>query len=426
MTRAPIIYLYGLQARGVKFGLRNVRRLVEAAGHPERAFPSLHVAGSNGKGSTSAYLASVFMEAGYRTGLYTSPHVIRFNERIRINGVEIADADLARLVQRLQPSIERTRATFFEATTCMAFLYFAEQGVDVAVVETGLGGRLDATNVVLPLVSVITTISLEHTEYLGTTIRSIAREKGGIIKPAVPVVTGVTDAVALEVLDRIAAGRRTGVVRVSDEVRITGGRTGPGRFSFAASRLVVRGVRPGFPGAHQVRNAALAVAVLSTLLRDRKAARMFPAIDAAAVRRGLERALRNTGLRGRLERVGRRVVLDVAHNPEGMRTTVEALRGQRATPWNVVFGVMKDKELGPMARQLRGFARRILTVSPRTKRAVPASTLARALRRLGAEAQPAGSVAEGVKKALRFRGHVLVTGSHYVVGEALPVLGSRD
>lgn len=162
-------YLYGLQYRGMKFGLRNIRALLASAGHPERAFPSIHVAGTNGKGSTSAFLASVLREAGCRTGLYTSPHLIRFTERITVNGREIAQNRLAYYVAVLRPAIEKAGATFFEATTCVAFLYFADEGVDIAVVEAGLGGRLDATNVLRPLVSVITNVSFDHREFLGNT-----------------------------------------------------------------------------------------------------------------------------------------------------------------------------------------------------------------------------------------------------------------
>jgi dihydrofolate synthase/folylpolyglutamate synthase len=367
----------------------------------------------------------MFMEAGYRTGLYTSPHLVRFNERIRVNGREIGDADLARLVDRLRPAIERTRATFFEATTCIAFVWFAEQAVDVAVVETGLGGRLDATNVITPLVSLITTISLDHTEHLGDTLRSIAREKGGIIKPGVPVVTGAIGGEPQKVLERIARRNGSRLMRAADEVRLVGSALQGRRSTFASRRFVVRGVRPGLDGRHQSDNARLAVAAMSVVLERVESRRRFDRIDAGAVRRGLEHVVRNTGLLGRLQKYGARVVLDVAHNPEGIRTVVEALLERSRRRWSVVFGVMKDKELEPMGAQLARIAEVVFAVRPRTERALPAATLARSLRRLGTRTVAAGSVPEGLQKAFRRDGKILVTGSHYVVGEALESLERR-
>ena len=167
-------YLYRLQWRGMKFGLRNTRRLLQYAGHPERRFASVHLAGTNGKGSTSAFLASIAVEGGLKTGLYTSPHLLRFTERIRVNGAELSEERLVYYVKDLRRVIESVHATFFEATTCIAFRFFADENVDLAVVETGLGGRFDATNVLFPLASVITSIGLDHTQYLGSTPEQIA------------------------------------------------------------------------------------------------------------------------------------------------------------------------------------------------------------------------------------------------------------
>lgn len=193
-------FLYSLQHFGIKMGLENIRALCAELGHPEQRFDSLHIAGTNGKGSTSACLASILRESGYRVGLYTSPHLVRFNERIRINGVMIPDVDLDRWTHQLQPTIESLRATFFEATTAIAFAWFAEQAVDVVVAETGLGGRLDATNVLTPVASLITSIGLDHTEFLGASLESIASEKAGIIKHGIPVFTTVDQPEALEVI----------------------------------------------------------------------------------------------------------------------------------------------------------------------------------------------------------------------------------
>ena len=424
--RDTLRYLYALEYRGMKFGLRNIRMLVREAGHPERAFPSIHVAGTNGKGSTSAFLASAFTEAGYRTGLYTSPHLVRFTERIRIDGEEIEDRRLVDYVRRLRPLIERTRATFFEATTCVAFLYFADEKVDVAVIETGLGGRLDATNVLRPLVSIITNVSLEHTELLGKTVRAIAREKGGIIKPSVPAVTGETDPEVLAALRRRAAScgvrlressKKVSVIRYTRgrSVSLLSPRFSPGRFN------------PGLAGDHQVRNASLALCALDTLLGTSGGSRRFGALTSAVIRRAFERVVRNTGLRGRLETLGGRrrpMLLDVAHNPAGMRTLVRELQKRSEKNVVAVLGVMKDKDYPAMLAELATVAGAIVAVAPRQERALPAAKLFRGGRELGFRMVRGGSVASGIRKAVRLAksGVMLITGSHYVVGEALRAL----
>ena len=428
--RDTLRYLYALEYRGMKFGLRNIRTLVREAGHPERAFPSIHVAGTNGKGSTSAFLASAFTEAGYRTGLYTSPHLVRFAERIRIDGKEIDDRRLVGYVRRLRPLIEKTGATFFEATTCVAFLYFADESVDVAVIETGLGGRLDATNVLRPLVSVITNVSLEHTELLGRTVRAIAREKGGIIKPAVPVVTGASDPAVLAVLRRRAAlcgVRLRESSKTVSVVRHTGGKT----VSLKTPRLSPGRFIPGLAGSHQIGNSALALLTLDTILGTSPGRDLFGGLTSAVIRRAFGRVVRNTGLRGRLENLtrGRRtLLLDVAHNPAGIGTLVGELQKRSEKNVPAVFGVMRDKDYVSMLAELVTVADPIIAVAPAQKRALPASELFRAGKELGFSMVNGGSVSSGIRKALRLKekGAILITGSHYVVGEALRALGREN
>ena len=428
--RETLRYLYALEYRGMKFGLRNIRTLVREAGHPERAFPSIHVAGTNGKGSTSAFIASAFIEAGYRTGLYTSPHLVRFTERIRINGKEIDGHRLVEYVRRLRPFIEKTRATFFEATTCVAFLYFADEKVDVAVIETGLGGRLDATNVLRPLVSVITNVSLEHTEMLGKTVRAIAREKGGIIKPSVPVVTGATDPAVLAVLRRRAALCGVRLRESSKTVSIIRHARGKA-VSLASPRLAPGRFHPELAGEHQIRNVALALLTLDTLLGTSPGRKLSGALTSAVIRRAFERVVRNTGLRGRLENLGHRgraILLDVAHNPAGIGTLVRELQERREENVVAVFGVMRDKDYSAMLLELAAVADRVIAVAPAQKRALPAGKLFRVGKDLGIRMVNGGSVASGIKKAVRSRnrGGILITGSHYVVGEALRALHSEN
>jgi len=418
-------YLYALEYRGMKFGLRNIRALLRAAGNPERAFPSIHIAGTNGKGSTCAFIASALTQAGYRTGLYTSPHLVRFTERIRIDGREMDEARLVAYIRRMRPWIEKYRATFFEATTCAAFQFFADEGVEIAVIETGLGGRLDATNVLRPLVSGITNIALEHTEMLGSTLRMIAREKGGIIKPGISAATAEEDPAPLAVLRRRARLCRVHLRESSRAVAVRASRGGA-RVSMRSGRFALKPFAPGLRGRHQVRNAALALCVLRTLLETSPGRKRFRRLTAPLIRKGFVRVIRNTGLRGRLERLGgrRRVLLDVAHNPAGMRTLVESLRKGAQKNLIAVFGVMKDKEYGPMLSGLASIADPIIAVAPPQKRALPAIELWRAGRDLGLNVLVGGNVSSGLRKAARIAGKrgLLVTGSHYVVGEALKAL----
>jgi dihydrofolate synthase / folylpolyglutamate synthase len=414
----------------MKFGLRNIRTLVREAGHPERAFPSIHVAGTNGKGSTSAFLASALTEAGYRTGLYTSPHLVRFTERIRVDGKEIEVDRLAEYVRRLRPLIEKTRATFFEATTCAAFLYFADEHVDVAVIETGLGGRLDATNVLSPMVSVITNVSLEHTEILGNTVRAIAREKGGIIKPSVPVVTGSSDPAVLSVLRRRAASCGLRLIRSSSAVSVASPSRSR-RLRLSTGRFVIGPLLAGLRGAYQKQNAAVALCTLDTLLGTPRGRKLFPELTADTIGRGFEHVVRNTGLRGRMENLlyrGRHIVLDVAHNPAGMHTLVEEIGRTGRKNLVAVFGVMKDKDFQSMLSDLAVVAARVIAVAPMQKRALRASEIVRLGKGEGFSVVNGGSVKSGIRRALREnrKATVLITGSHYVVGEALRALQSEN
>jgi dihydrofolate synthase/folylpolyglutamate synthase len=423
-------YLYGLQYRGIKVGLKNIRALTASVGHPERTFPCFHCAGTNGKGSTSSFLASILTESGYRTGLYTSPHLVEFVERIRIDGIPIPEAALVEYTRKLRPVIDKTGATFFEATTCIAFQYFADQEVDVAVIETGLGGRLDATNVVMPLVSIITNVGLEHQDILGKTIRKIAREKAGIIKPGSPVVTGA-EGEALEVIRQTAKRVRTSLYVPRDA---------------GFCRFVL-----GLPGNHQLRNAQLALGALS-LVHSRG---LFDRVTLRAIERGLARVVENTGLRGRMELVHGKAadyVIDVGHNPAGIETAVAAFQQQNMRFPVAVFGAMKDKDTLGMLDAVRKCADKVVIVRPRIPRAETVTSLVRKGRQLGMDVEAGGTVERGIKLAnalvkkgntrsgapgrppagrrggsrsratVRRRQRILIIGSHYVAGEALSAL----
>ena len=336
---SAIEYLYGLQKHGIKLGLETMRTLLSRLGNPERRFKSLHIGGTNGKGSTAAMTASMLQAAGYRVGLYTSPHLVDFRERIRVNQAMIAEAQVAELVERLQARVPSgLTPTFFELTTAMAFLHFAEFGVDVAVLEVGLGGRFDATNVVEPEACAIVTIGLDHQEYLGATEAAIGFEKAGIIKPGVPVVVGRIDGPAWDVICQTAVDRGAPLMRLDQDFHTVG--TGPEEFSYRGRTRQLDRLTCALAGRHQLDNAACAVALL-----DAAEGRGI-SVDEAAVRRGLESVL----WEGRLEVVERGPVLllDGAHNPAAAHVLAAYLTEWCASrPESrviLVLGMMRDKD----------------------------------------------------------------------------------
>ncbi|MFN0157808.1 MAG: bifunctional folylpolyglutamate synthase/dihydrofolate synthase [Bacteroidota bacterium] len=409
----------------MKFGLRNTRALLASVGHPERRFPSIHVGGTNGKGSTSAFLASILMEAGHTTGLYTSPHLVRFTERIRVDGTEIDEAQIVEYTNLLRPYIEKEGATFFEATTCMAFMYFSDMKIDIAVIEVGLGGRLDSTNVLYPLVSVITNVSREHTEILGNTLSSIAREKGGIIKRGVPSVTGSTDSSVLRTLRVIARKKGVRLHESSKCVQIGVRRiAGTSLVTMTGRNTSVRAASLGLSGDFQTQNVQTAVAALDVCLGTRRGRKTLGLISPSDIKKGVINVVTNTGVRGRFETFDRdrRYMLDVAHNPQAVETLVASLNVTQQSNLVVVFGVMADKEYDVMIRILAPLAAIIVPVRPRIARALPIRELIRSAEAAGIRVNPGGSVAKGIQKASRLakKGQkILITGSHYVVAEAL-------
>jgi len=421
-------FLYSLQKSGIKAGLGNIRSLLCVLGHPERVFPSVHVAGTNGKGSTSAMIAAVLTAAGYRTGLYTSPHLVSFTERIRIDGRKIPTERVAGCTRRLAREIRRTGATFFDATTAIAFQYFADRHVDIAVIETGLGGRWDSTNVITPLVSVITSIGLEHTEYLGDTLRKIASEKAGIIKPGIPCVVGPVGGPGLEAISKRAARTGSRLVRIRRRsfTPVMSSSTGGQTVDFRFGKRTISGLLIGAMGNFQAGNAAIALKALELLGRAEK---KF-LIDEQAIRRGFSSLRTLAGFSGRFQFVGRdpAVIADVAHNPDGVRALVSALRTLHAGRFRIVFGAMRDKDYRTMIDLLGPIARMFYFVRPMTERAGNPRELTDYAHSNGLPGLIGGDVAAGIRMAKaenRYREPILITGSHFVVGEALQALNVR-
>jgi dihydrofolate synthase/folylpolyglutamate synthase len=418
--QSAIERLYGLERRKDKLGLDGERALMRALGNPERRFRSVHVAGTNGKGSVCARIERVLREAGLRTGLFTSPHLVDFRERIRVGGRWADEERLAQRLEHIQALPGAEDRTFFEVCTALAFDDFAARGVEWAVVEVGLGGRLDCTNVITPEVCAITSIGLDHTEILGDTIERIAAEKAGIIKPDVPVVVAPgLDARALAVIAGIAAQRGAELVRA----QLPAGGAGAAGQGDAAAASGLRGAAPDearFPGAHQRANLATALAVLGTLERRGLV------IPPEALRRGLERAR----WPGRFEPCPAepRLWWDGAHNPDGVRALIAAWNETfDAAPEVLVLALSRDKDAVAIVRAIANAWPAALTVMTRTlsERALAPEELARAAR----EAELATETADGVAGALRRalarggEGRVLLTGSLFAIGEAMEALG---
>jgi dihydrofolate synthase/folylpolyglutamate synthase len=394
--------------------LSPARALLDAVGRPYERYPVLHVGGTNGKGSTAAILASILREAGHTVGLYTSPHLVDFTERIRLNGEPVSSDDVVSLAEELRARIPvDVDPTFFEFTTAMAFLAFARARVDVAVIEVGMGGRLDATNVVRPLVSVVTNVDLDHQRYLGDSVAAIAREKAGIIKPGVPVVTAASGT-ALAVLEERARADGAPLTVVGRDVRVEG--DSPAVFSYRGVAGRIDNLTCPLLGRHQLTNAATALAA-AELARAGGLS-----IPVEAIRHGVARVR----WEGRLEviRSRPRMVVDGAHNAAGAAALAEFLAAERAAGrirrLIVVFGILADKDLPAIIARVGALADEVVLTEPSYHRAAPIDTLRDAASSLSASIRVAPTVADAladVESRLGPDDWCVVTGSLYTVGE---------
>ena len=428
-----------------KFDLTHMRMLLEAMNHPERTFPSVLIAGTNGKGSTAATLASILRVSGLKTGLYTSPHLVRINERIRVNGVEISDDEFARQHGEIDAIAERLvgqgelpwHPSFFEMMTAIAFAHFAREKVDIAVLEVGMGGRLDATNVVEPLVSVIADISLDHQKFLGNTVGEIAREKAGIIRPRGVVVTlpqqpEANDVIGNTILDLDAIGVSAvpyvpPVSPASPEYRVPSTeKNSTPRYRYP---LQVMGkqilVESPLVGRHQLRNVALAIAAAEEVGK-----KGLLGITSESIERGI----RETVWPGRFQVQPARngwpeMVLDVAHNPAGAWALRSGLSERyEDRPLIFVFGAMRDKAISEMMEILFPLALRVIATRPENPRAASPEEIQQAAHRTGAEIETVADVKRALERARVLAGAetaIVVTGSIYLVGEAVGSLGLR-
>ncbi len=421
-----LTYIESRHRFGIKPGLERTAALLERLGQPERDLRFIHVAGTNGKGSTCAYLATVLQAAGFRVGLYTSPSLLSFSERIAVNGAPIDASDLWRCAGQVKDAADplgdtELDPTEFEIATAIAFLHFASRQCEVVVLETGLGGRYDATNVVTPELSVITNVDLDHTAILGSQLAQIARDKAGVIKPGRPVVTAAQGAALLEI-EEAATAASSAVFRFGRE--FTAASEGAGSleghtFSYFGVYQDLLGLRTRMLGLHQVENAAVALCALELLAR-----RGFGPAVKEAMREGVARA----HWPGRMEVLSGdpMVLLDGAHNPAGARALAAALHPLAPLGWLFVVGVFADKDIGGILAAVAGLAGAVIVTQPRAVRAAAAASVAQQVRAQVAERVPVWivpDVAEALDSALAVQmsagyAGVCVLGSLSTVSEA--------
>ncbi|MCC7430565.1 bifunctional folylpolyglutamate synthase/dihydrofolate synthase [bacterium] len=405
-----INFLFSLFKFGIKLGLQNIQFLLKELGNPEKKIKTVHVAGTNGKGSTGAMLQSILRQSGYRTAFYTSPHLVDFRERIRIDGKPIPEKTVNDFVKKMKTPIQTSKATFFEATTALAFDYFAEEKVDVAVIEVGLGGNYDSTNVIFPEISVITDIGFDHTEVLGDTLEKIAGEKAGIIKPNTPILTSNTESSVLKVIENKAKEQNAEFIALEKCSKVLNLRNQ--NFEFEFKDWKIKNLNVPFLGNHQIKNSKLAIAA-SLLLSQEK----FTSINEETIKNGLKL----TKWHGRFTILEEKptTILDVAHNADGFRAFFETLNSNFPDKkCFAVVGMSKDKEVKTCLEILEKRVEKFVCVTPKVERVLASEEMAKFF---PDKSIVCGAVLEGMKLAktlAKDEDLICVIGSHYTVGEA--------
>ncbi len=424
--RQCIKYLFSLEREGIKYDLKNIRALVSALSNPHKKFASVHIAGTNGKGSVASMINSVLIEAGFNTGLYTSPHITDFRERILINGIKIPRKYILDFTLRYKRQIQKIKPSFFEVTTAMAFGYFADKKVDFAVIETGMGGRLDSTNILKPLISIITGISIDHTEYLGNTITEISKEKAGIIKRNIPVVCGNVIPEAKELIKNISARKKSEFIYSTSHCRlsdVTISKDGI-KFRYSGGNLKSDAFIP-LTGKYQLLNIKTAISALSVLNK-----KGFLKISDSDIKNGFRKILINSSLRHRFEIISEYpfVITDVSHNEEGIRNLRDNLKNIKYGKLYIIFGMMKDKNYSACVREISSLGGEVILTKPAYKRAEEPLNLRNFLAEKS-ESRIIGKPAEALKYALGKAGKkdaILITGSFYLLGDLAEYLKNKN
>ncbi|MCE1166079.1 MAG: bifunctional folylpolyglutamate synthase/dihydrofolate synthase [Bacteroidetes bacterium] len=424
--KACIDYLFSLERAGIKYDLNNIRTLASLTGNPQRKFKSVHIAGTNGKGSVASVLSSILMEKGVKTGLYTSPHVRDFRERIRVNGKMIPKDYVVKFTEKYYNDIGKITPSFFEATTAMAFRYFAESGVEIAVVECGLGGRLDSTNILKPLVSVITSISIDHTEYLGNNLKSITYEKAGIIKKGVPCVIAKLRNESAARIKKTCRERKSPLTESAKSVTIKVTAEDESGLAFNASSEYynVKDLRLPLAGSYQPVNMKTVFGVLDVLSGKYKIR-----FSESELRRGISKVTKNTGFDFRFRAVGKNpyVICDVSHNTEGIKNMRDTLKRFAYKNLYVIFGMMSDKEYRKCINELEKLNGFLILTKPAYKRAAEPEMLYAAVgNRKRCVMKPAvkDAYAYASSKAGK-RDMILVTGSFFLVSDFLKIYKTK-
>ena len=410
---SAISYLFNLQKFGIKFGLSKTENILKSFGNPHIGQNYIHIAGTNGKGSVATFMGTILKEAGYRVGTYVSPHLVRFTERFRINGEEISQEKTTELISELQSVFNPDEPpTFFEAVTAMAILHFAREKTDIAIMEVGMGGRLDATNVITPLVTGITNISMEHQEYLGNRISLIAWEKAGVIKKGIDVVTAVTQPQVIELFNDIARERSAPLWRVGKDIKYR--RTSSG-FHFYGTSHNIKNLKLGLRGIHQARNAAMALGMMEKI--EKKG---FPHTT-EQIREGLKKS----DWPGRMQVVRQNptILMDGAHNVAAVKALARTIRSDFSYDKIIlVIGIMADKDIASMLQAIVPISDRVLYTRPVYSRAADPEILMEKARLLNVTGEVVPLLKEALKKAEKMasaRDLIVVCGSLFTVGEAL-------
>ncbi len=398
--------LYLLNRRGVKLGLNHIKRFLHHLDNPQSKLNIIHVAGTNGKGSTCAFIESILRNSGYNVGLYTSPHLIKFNERIRINNIPIEDEEIVDFMIDSESIIENTQSTFFETTTAMAFNYFKKNNVDYAIIETGLGGRLDATNVVDPILTILTPISMDHMDILGGTIEEIASEKAGIIKKGIPVITARQIDKVMSILNDVAIEKETKILfsQSTKTIETT--------FDYTRFKIGKNDYKIPLLGNHQTQNASLAITAIKNIL---------PNIENHKICKGLEK----TSWPGRLQVISKRIYYDVSHNAAGINLTLSTIRS--LFPRKNLYGIFcfkKDNNIENIAEVIDKQFKNIFTINDNRGYLIHSVDLSKKLKNFNIESKPLDSIQSGIniiKKLNDESGITLIFGSHYIAEDILNI-----
>ena len=394
--------LYSLHRNGIKLGLEHTFQLLEFLGNPHKKLNLIHVAGTNGKGSTCAHVECILRGNGYKVGLYTSPHLINFNERIRVNGFPIKNDEIISFIKTIDIAIQKIDSTFFEVTTAMALKYFNDHNVDVAIIETGLGGRLDSTNVIEPSMTIMTPISMDHMDILGDSIQQIAKEKSGIIKDDIILITAKQDRIVMDILYDKAKEKKSSIIIAKDPLNLSFDYNG------TSFRLDNKNYKTPLIGDFQAANASLAISAIRNF-------------DKKITHKAICKSLRDLCWPGRLQSLSKQIYYDVAHNESGIKAMLQSCHV--VSPNQNIYGLFclkGDKDLDLIANQLKGKFKKLFIAESKNGLLLDAKSLSTKLINLGINNSPVESIKDGVKllrALIKDKDIGLVFGTHYVAEE---------